>query len=55
MLLKKMMKKLEDENIKELPQSTKRWKEQYPIKDYKPTGLYRQETLLDKLENKLNK
>ena len=35
----------EDENIKELSQSTKDGKVYNSIKDYKPTGLYRQDFL----------
>ena len=44
----------EDENVKALPQSTKDGKVYNSIKDYKPTGLYKQD-FFDKLENKLNK
>ena len=45
----------EDENIKELPQSTKDGKVYNSIKDYKPTRDYTGRTSFDKLENKLNK
>jgi hypothetical protein len=44
----------EDENTKVLPQATKDGKVYNSIKDYKPTGLYKQD-FFDKLENKLNK
>jgi len=44
----------EEENVKVLPQATKDGKIYNSIKDYKPTGLYKQD-FFDKLENKLNK